>query len=312
MKKPLIVIGGPTACGKTGFSIKLAKEIGGEIISADSMQVYRYMDIGTAKVTPEEADGVPHYLIDEFDPDEEYNVMLFQQKAKAYMEEIWAKGKTPILVGGTGFYINALLYDNDFTETDNDTSIREECYRLAQEQGPEVLYERLKEIDPEYAAIMHAINVKRVTRALEYHYLTGLKFSEHNAEQKKKETPYDAAVIILSMDREKLYERIELRIDIMMEQGLLEEVKGLLEKGYTPELVSMQGIGYKEFIPYFNGECTLEEAVTQLKTNTRRFAKRQLTWFRRQIEGLWVDMSSSTGEEAMEEVLDYLKQQKVL
>lgn len=312
MKKPLIVIGGPTACGKTGFSIKLAKEIGGEIISADSMQVYRYMDIGTAKVTPEEAEGVPHYLIDEFDPDEEYNVMLFQQKAKAYMEQIWAKGKVPILVGGTGFYINALLYDNDFTETDNDTSYREECYRLAQEQGPEVLYERLKEIDPEYAAIMHANNVKRVTRALEYHYLTGQKFSEHNAEQKEKETPYDAAVIILSMDREKLYERIELRIDIMMEQGLLEEVKGLLDKGYTPELVSMQGIGYKEFIPYFNGECTLEEAVTQLKTNTRRFAKRQLTWFRRQIEGLWVDMSSSTGEEAMEEVLDYLKQQKVL
>ena len=312
MKKPLIVIGGPTACGKTGFSIKLAKEIGGEIISADSMQVYRYMDIGTAKVTPEEADGVPHYLIDEFDPDEEYNVMLFQQKAKAYMEQIWAKGKVPILVGGTGFYINALLYDNDFTETDNDTSYREECYRLAQEQGPEVLYERLKEIDPEYAAIMHANNVKRVTRALEYHYLTGQKFSEHNAEQKEKETPYDAAVIILSMDREKLYERIELRIDIMMEQGLLEEVKGLLDKGYMPELVSMQGIGYKEFIPYFNGECTLEEAVTQLKTNTRRFAKRQLTWFRRQIEGLWVDMSSSTGEEAMEEVLDYLKQQKVL
>ena len=312
MKKPLIVIGGPTACGKTGFSIKLAKEIGGEIISADSMQVYRYMDIGTAKVTPEEADGVPHYLIDEFDPDEEYNVMLFQQKEKAYMEEIWAKGKVPILVGGTGFYINALLYDNDFTETENDTSYREECYRLAQEQGPEVLFERLKEIDPEYAAIMHANNVKRVTRALEYHYLTGQKFSEHNAEQKEKETPYDAAVIILTMDREKLYERIELRIDIMMEQGLLEEVKGLLDRGYTPDLVSMQGIGYKEFVPYFNGEYTLEEAVIQLKTNTRRFAKRQLTWFRRQIEGLWVDMSSSTGEEAMADVLDYLKQQKVL
>ena len=312
MKKPLIVIGGPTACGKTGFSIKLAREIGGEIISADSMQVYRYMDIGTAKVTPEEADGVPHYLIDEFDPDEEYNVMLFQQKAKAYMEQIWAKGKVPILVGGTGFYINALLYDNDFTETENDTSYREECYKLAQEQGPEVLFERLKEVDPEYAEIMHANNVKRVTRALEYHYLTGQKFSEHNAEQKEKETPYDAAVIILNMDREKLYERIELRIDIMMEQGLLEEVKGLLDRGYTPDLVSMQGIGYKEFIPYFNGECTLEEAVTQLKTNTRRFAKRQLTWFRRQIDGLWVDLSKSTGEEAMADVLDYLKQQEIL
>ena len=312
MKKPLIVIGGPTACGKTGFSIKLAKKIGGEIISADSMQVYRYMDIGTAKVTSEEADGVPHYLIDEFDPDEEYNVMLFQQKAKAYMEEIWAKGKTPILVGGTGFYINALLYDNDFTETENDTSYREECYRLAQEQGPEVLFERLKEVDPEYAEIMHANNVKRVTRALEYHYLTGQKFSEHNAEQKEKETPYDAAVIILNMDREKLYERIELRIDLMMQEGLLEEVKSLLDKGYTPDLVSMQGIGYKEFIPYFNGECTLEEAIIQLKTNTRRFAKRQLTWFRRQIEGLWVDMDQSDGDTVMENVLDYLKQKEIL
>ncbi len=312
MKRPLIVIGGPTACGKTGFSIKLAKKIGGEIISADSMQVYRYMDIGTAKVTPEEADGVPHYLIDELNPDEEYNVMLFQQKAKAYMEEIWAKGKIPILVGGTGFYINALLYDNDFTETENDTSYREECYKLAQEQGAEVLYERLKEIDPEYAANIHANNVKRVTRALEYHYLTGQKFSEHNAEQKEKETPYDAAVIILTMDREKLYERIELRIDLMMEQGLLEEVKGLLDKGYTPDLVSMQGIGYKEFIPYFKGECTLEEAVTQLKTNTRRFAKRQLTWFRRQIDGLWIDMSKATGEEALEDVLDYLKEGNIL
>ena len=312
MKKPLIVIGGPTACGKTGFSIQLAKKIGGEIISADSMQVYRYMDIGTAKVTPEEADGVPHYLIDVFDPDEEYNVMIFQQKAKAYMEEIWAKGKVPILVGGTGFYINALLYDNDFTETENDTSYREECYRLAQEQGPEVLFERLKEVDPAYAEIMHANNVKRVTRALEYHYLTGQKFSEHNAEQKEKETPYNAAVIILNMDREKLYERIELRIDLMMEQGLLEEVRGLLEKGYSPDLVSMQGIGYKEFVPYFNGECTLEEAVTQLKTNTRRFAKRQLTWFRRQIEGLWVDMDKATGEKVMEDVLSYLKQRNIL
>ena len=312
MKKPLIVIGGPTACGKTGFSIQLAKKIGGEIISADSMQVYRYMDIGTAKVTPEEADGVPHYLIDELDPDEEYNVMIFQQKAKAYMEEIWAKGKVPILVGGTGFYINALLYDNDFTETENDTSYREECYKLAQEQGPEVLFERLKEVDPAYAEIMHANNVKRVTRALEYHYLTGQKFSEHNAEQKEKESPYDAAVIILNMDREKLYERIELRIDLMMEQGLLEEVKGLLEKGYAPDLVSMQGIGYKEFVPYFNGECTLEEAVTQLKTNTRRFAKRQLTWFRRQIDGLWVDLGNATGEKAMEDVLSYLKQQNIL
>ena len=288
MKKPLIVIGGPTACGKTGFSIRLAKEIGGEVISADSMQIYRYMDIGTAKVTPEEADGVPHYLIDELNPDEEYNVMLFQQKAKAYMEEIWAKGRIPILVGGTGFYINALLYDNDFTETENDTSYREECYRIAKEEGPQVLYERLRKIDPAYAETIHANNVKRVTRALEYHYLTGQRFSEHNAEQKERETPYNAAVILLTMEREALYAR------------------------YSPKLVSMQGIGYKEFVPYFNGDCTLDEAVTQLKTNTRRFAKRQLTWFRRQIDGLWIDMSRTDGAGALAQTMTYLKERGVL
>lgn len=312
MKRPLIVIGGPTACGKTGFSIKLAKKIGGEIISADSMQVYRYMDIGTAKVTQEEADGVPHYLIDEFDPDAEYNVMLFQEKAKAYMEQIWAKGHIPILVGGTGFYINALLYDTDFTETENNTAFRAECYRLAEEQGAEVLYEQLRQIDPEYAAGIHANNVKRVTRALEYHHLTGEKFSAHNAAQKEKDTPYQAAVILLTMERERLYARIEARIDQMLEQGLLDEVKGLLDRGYAPDLVSMQGIGYKEFVPYFNGTCTLEEAVTQLKTNTRHFAKRQLTWFRRQIDGLWIDMGKASAEDAMEDALEYLKETGVL
>ena len=307
MKKKVIGIVGPTASGKTALSLPLAQKLSGEIICMDSMQVYRYMDIGTAKVTEEEADGVPHYLIDEFDPDEEYNVMIFQQRAKAYMEEIWAKGKTPILVGGTGFYINALLYDNEFTETDGDTAFREECYALAQEQGAEALFAKLKAVDPEYAEGIHANNVKRVTRALEYYHQTGQKFSEHNAEQKEKETPYDASVIILTMDREKLYERIELRIDLMLEQGLLAEVKGLLDKGYTPDLVSMQGIGYKEFIPYFNGECTLEEAVTQLKTNTRRFAKRQLTWFRRQVDGLWVNFSEVSHEEAMQTVLQYIE-----
>ena len=249
MKKPLIIIGGPTACGKTAMSILLAKKIGGEIISADSMQVYRYMDIGTAKVTKEEADGVPHYLIDEFDPDEEYNVMIFQQKAKAYMEEIWAKGKIPIVVGGTGFYINALLYDNAFTETDGDDSFRQVCYKQAETEGPEVLFQKLLEIDPEYAATTHANNVKRVTRALEYHHMTGQKFSDHNAEQKQKESPYAAAVIILTMERQKLYERIEQRVDLMMEAGLLEEVKGLLDRGYDGSLVSMQGLGYKEFLP---------------------------------------------------------------
>ena len=312
MKKPLVIIGGPTACGKTAVSIALAKKIGGEVISADSMQIYRYMDIGTAKVTKEEADGVPHYLVDELEPDEEYNVMLFQQKAKDAMEKIWAKGKIPIVAGGTGFYINALLYDTDFTETENDTSYREECYRIAEEEGAEVLYERLKKIDPAYAETIHANNVKRVTRALEYYYLTGEKFSVHNKEQKEKTSPYQAAVILLTMEREKLYERIEKRIDLMMEAGLLSEVEGLLNKGYSPDLVSMQGIGYKEFIPYFDGECSLEEAVTQLKTNTRRFAKRQLTWFRRQIDGLWIDMNRSALPDALFDITEYLKERKVL
>lgn len=312
MKKPLVMIGGPTACGKTAMSIELAKRINGEVISGDSMQIYRYMDIGTAKVTEEEKQGIPHYLVDELNPDEEFNVMIFQQKAKAYINEIWAKGKIPIIVGGTGFYMNALLYDTDFTETENDTSFREECYKQAQNEGAEVLFERLKKIDPEYAEIIHANNVKRVARALEYHFLTGEKFSQHNAEQREKESPYQAAVIILTMEREKLYQRINDRVDLMMEQGLLAEVKGLLEKGYSPDLVSMQGLGYKEFMPYFRGECSLDDAVEHLKKGTRHFAKRQLTWFRRQIDGLWVDLSKADLNLAMTDVMEYLRERSIL
>ncbi len=312
MKKPLVMIGGPTACGKTALSIALAKRINGEIISGDSMQVYRYMDIGTAKVTEEEKRGVPHYLVDELYPDEEYNVMLFQQKAKEYMHKIWEKGKIPIIVGGTGFYMNALLFDNEFTETENAPAFRAACYDQAQKEGPQALFQRLVEIDPEYAATIHANNVKRTTRALEYHFLTGEKFSKHNALQKEKESPYQAAVIILTMEREKLYERINHRVDSMMEQGLPEEVKGLLEKDYSPELVSMQGLGYKEFMPYFRGECPLEAAVEQLKKSTRHFAKRQLTWFRRQLDGLWVDMSKADLKMAIKEITAYLEEKSIL
>ncbi len=312
MKKPLVMIGGPTACGKTAFSIELAKKINGEIISADSMQVYRHMDIGTAKVRPDEMDGVPHFLIDEFDPDEEYNVMIFQKMAKAYMEEIWNKGKIPIVVGGTGFYINALLYDSEFTETESDTSYREMCYKLAEEEGAEVLFAKLLDIDPEYAKTTHANNVKRVTRALEYHHLTGEKFSEHNEEQKEKESPYNASVIVVHMERQKMYERIEVRIDLMVEDGLLPEVKNLLDMGYTPDLVSMQGIGYKEFMPYLRGETTLEESLTELKIATRRFAKRQLTWFNRQVEGKWVNVSELGMDLALKEVLVDLEEKGII
>lgn len=311
MKKPLIVIAGPTACGKTDISIDLAEKIGGEIISGDSMQVYKYMDIGTAKVTKEEMRGIPHYLVDELYPDEEYNVMLFQQKAKQYMEGIYSRGHIPIIVGGTGFYINALVYDNDFSE-EEESEIRKELYAVAENEGAEKLHAMLAEVDPEYAANIHHNNVKRVARALEYYRLTGEKMSEHNKNAKEKETPYNLAFFVLNMDREKLYERINLRVDIMMNNGLEQEVRKLIEMGYSPKLVSMQGLGYKEFIPYFNGEISLEQVVDDIKKYTRRFAKRQLTWFRGQTNGTWLDMGTLSKDKALEIMLDELKTKKII
>ena len=311
MKKPLIVIAGPTACGKTDISIDLAEKIGGEIVSGDSMQVYKYMDIGTAKATKEEMRGIPHYLVDELYPDEEYNVMLFQQKAKQYMEGIYSRGHIPIIVGGTGFYINALVYDNDFSE-EEESEIRKELYAVAENEGAEKLHAMLAEVDPEYAANIHHNNVKRVARALEYYRLTGEKMSEHNKNAKEKETPYNLAFFVLNMDREKLYERINLRVDIMMNNGLEQEVRKLIEMGYSPELVSMQGLGYKEFIPYFNGEISLEQVVDDIKKYTRRFAKRQLTWFRGQTNGTWLDMGTLSKDKALEIMLDELKTKKII
>ena len=311
MKKPLIVIAGPTACGKTDISIDLAEKIGGEIISGDSMQVYKYMDIGTAKATKEEMRGIPHYLVDELYPDEEYNVMLFQQKAKQYMEGIYSRGHIPIIVGGTGFYINALVYDNDFSE-EEESEIRKELYAVAENEGAEKLHAMLAEVDPEYAANIHHNNIKRVARALEYYRLTGEKMSEHNKNAKEKETPYNLTFFVLNMDREKLYERINLRVDIMMNNGLEQEVRKLIEMGYSPELVSMQGLGYKEFIPYFNGEISLEQVVDDIKKYTRRFAKRQLTWFRGQTNGTWLDMGTLSKDKALEIMLDELKTKKII
>ena len=310
MKKPLVIIAGPTACGKTNTSIMLAKKINGEIISADSMQIYKFMDIGTAKVTHEEMDGVKHYLIDELMPDEEFNAMIFQQKAKKYIEEIYSKGKIPIIVGGTGFYINALVYDNDFMSTDNDLSIRNKILQEVEEKGEEFVYEKLKVIDPEYAAIVHHNNVKRVVRAIEYYCQTGKKMSQHNLEAKQRKSPYDVSFVVLNMEREKLYERINLRVDIMIKNGLLGEVKSLLDKGYSTDLVSMQGLGYKEFVPYFKGETTLEAAIEELKQGTRHFAKRQLTWFRRQSKGLWIDLTNKDKITAVQEIVDYINSDK--
>lgn len=311
MKKPLIVIAGPTACGKTDLSIMLAEKIGGEIISGDSMQVYKLMDIGTAKPTPEEMNGVPHFLIDELYPDEEYNVMIFQKKAKEYMEGIYGRGHIPMIVGGTGFYINALVYDNDFAE-ESGSPVRDELYAIAEREGAEKLHAMLAEADPEYAETIHPNNVKRVARALEYYRLTGQKMSEHNKCAKEKESPYNTAFFVLNMDRQKLYDRIDLRVDIMMKNGLEAEVKSLLDMGYSPDLVSMQGLGYKEFMPYFRGEISLDKAVDDIKKYTRHFAKRQLTWFRRQTEGTWIDMTDGDKQKALDIMINEIKSRNMI
>ena len=290
MKQPLIILTGPTAVGKTKLSIALAKAVNGEIISADSMQVYKRMTIGTAKILPEEMQGVPHHLIDILEPEQEFNVVLFAKLAKQAMEQCWANGKIPILVGGTGFYIQAVLYDIDFTENDDDKSYREELERLAAEQGAEVLHERLKQIDAKAAEEIHPNNVKRVIRALEFYEKSGgQKISEHNEEQKQKESPYNFAYFVLNDDRAKVYERIDRRVDIMLEQGLVEEVAALLKEGVPTGSVSMQGLGYKEIVAYLKGECTLEEAVYVLKRDTRHFAKRQITWFKREEDVIWLN-----------------------
>lgn len=310
MKKPIIILTGPTAVGKTKASIGLARAVGGEIISADSMQVYKYMDIGSAKIRPEEMQGVKHYLVDKLEPSEEFHVVRFQQMAKQAMEEIYAKGKIPIVVGGTGFYIQALLYDIDFTKNEEDTVYRKELETLANEKGAVYLHEMLRTVDPESADSIHANNVKRVIRALEFYKLTGEKISEHNEKERAKESPYAFCYFVLNDDRKLLYDRIDQRIDKMLEEGLLEEVTALKNKGYTKDMVSMQGLGYKEILDYLNGECTLEEAIYILKRDTRHFAKRQLTWFRRERDVIWIDKNKygHDEEKILEVMLSYVRE----
>lgn len=289
MKKPLIILTGPTAVGKTELSIELAKKVKGSIISADSMQVYRHMDIGSAKIKKEEMQGIPHYLIDEFEPEEEFHVVKFQEYAKRYMAEIYREGRIPIIAGGTGFYIQALLYDIDFTKEQEDAGYRRELEQYAREKGAHALHERLREADEKAAEEIHENNVKRVIRALEFHHLSGGKISEHNEREKQKESPYNFAYFVLNDERDRLYQRINQRVDTMLEQGLIQEVQRLKDMGYHRKMVSMQGLGYKEILEYLEGECTLEEAVYRIKRDTRHFAKRQLTWFRREREVLWVN-----------------------
>lgn len=312
MKEPLIILTGPTAVGKTKLSIALAKAVNGEIISADSMQVYKHMDIGSAKIMPEEMDGVRHYLVDELEPFEEFHVVRFQEMAKAAMKEIRSRGHIPILVGGTGFYIQAVVRDIDFTENEA-SPYRKELEQLAEEKGSTWLHEELKKADPESAKAIHENNVKRVIRALEFYKLTGKKISEHNEEQRERQSPYNFAYFVLNDEREHLYRRIEQRIDQMLEAGLVEEVRKLKEMGCHQEMVSMKGLGYKEILDYLDGTCTLPEAVEILKRDTRHFAKRQITWFKREEDVIWFNKQDYAYDEEkiLEAMLTILREKEI-
>lgn len=288
-KKPMVVLTGPTAVGKTALSIDLAKKINGAIISADSMQVYKYMDIGSAKITKEEMQGIDHYLIDELMPEDEFNIVQFQKMAKEALDKIYSKGQIPIITGGTGFYIQGLLYDIDFDAQNQNDSIRKELEAFAVEKGAHQLHELLKDIDPVSYDIIHENNVKRVIRAIEFYRISGYPISEHNQQEKQKESPYNFAYFVLNDDRENLYKRIDKRVDIMVKQGLVEEVRRLHQMGYSKDMVSMQGLGYKEILRSFEGEYSMEEAIDIIKRETRRFAKRQITWFRREKEVIWIN-----------------------
>lgn len=311
--KPLVILTGPTAVGKTDLSIGLAKMIHGEIISADSMQVYKKMNIGTAKIRPEEMQEIPHHLIDILDPKEDFNVVLFKQYALTAMEQIYQRGQIPIVVGGTGFYIQALLYDIQFEENDNDYSYRKDLEQLAQVHGNEFLHQMLDDVDPEAAKAIHANNKKRVIRALEFYHKTGKQISVHNEEEAKRCSPYNFCYFVLNDDRQVLYDRINRRVDCMLQNGLIEEVAGLMKDGYTRDMVSMQGLGYKEIIDYLSGDCSLEEAVYILKRDTRHFAKRQLTWFKREKEVTWVNKNElGSYEMIMKYMLDNLKMKGII
>ena len=308
---PLVILTGPTAVGKTGLSIALAKAIGAEIINADSMQVYRGLDIGSAKITPEEMEGVPHHLIDILEPTQDFSVYDFQQAAKASIQDITGRGKIPLLVGGTGFYIQALLKDVDFNEEAVDGDYRAMLQRLAEEE-PLKLHQMLQEIDPAAAAKIHPNNLKRVMRALEFARVNGSAISEHNRQQKNKPSPYNFAYFVLERDRALLYARIDARVDAMMEAGLLEETERLRAEGLKEGMTAAHGLGYRELLRYLEGECTLEEAVRLIKQNTRHYAKRQLTWFRREPDVIRLDADRFTDGELLGQIQKILMGKKIL
>lgn len=312
--KPLIVLTGPTAAGKTELSIKLAKKINGAVISADSIQVYKYMDIGSAKIMPDEMQGVKHYLVDELYPDQSFDVTAFQKMAKDALREIYKNGQIPIIVGGTGFYIQAVTKDIAFEKEDEDKALRYELEKFAEENGAEALHKKLEETDPEAAKDIHANNVKRVIRALEFYHKNGMKISEHNQKQKERKSPYNLAYFVITDEREHLYQRIDKRVDIMINAGLKEEVAHLKKMGYERNLTSMQGIGYKEMYSHIDGEISLEKAVDDIKKDTRHFAKRQLTWFRREEDAIFIDKSAyeRDDDKVLSAILDILKEKNII
>lgn len=306
-KKPLIILTGPTAVGKTSLSIKLAKRLKTEIISADSMQVYKYMDVGTAKITKDEMEEVPHHLIDIIEPNVNFNVCDFKNAAQKAINEIHENGKIPLVVGGTGFYIKALLYDTDFNEQDDNTGIRKELETELEHMGVEYMHNKLATIDPKSADSIHKNNTKRVLRAIEYYMLNNKPISEHNEIMREKDSPYSFLYFVLNDTREKLYERIGNRVEQMLNQGLLEEINYLKSIGLNNTHTSMQAIGYKEILEYVDGCITYEEAVENLKKDTRHLAKRQLTWFRNQKEITWVNKPDFDYDE--NKMLEYIMEE---
>lgn len=306
MKTPLLVIVGPTAVGKTKMAIKLAHRLGGEIISADSRQVYRHMDIGTAKPTLVEREGVPHHLLDIIDPDEEFSVAQYQRLAQGSIKEVWERGKLPILTGGTGFYVNAVIDNYNFSSTAMNREFRRRLRRLGEEKGGGYLWDKLSLVDPVSARRLHPNDLRRIIRALEVYEFTGCPLSQWEREQ-GKESPYHLCLIGLILERPLLYKRINRRVEEMVEKGLVDEVRGLLEKGYSPTLNSMKGLGYKEIIPYIKGEASLAETMAILQRDTRRFAKRQLTWFRRDKRISWFSMDKDKEKETGEDIAIFVK-----
>ncbi|NBG88747.1 tRNA (adenosine(37)-N6)-dimethylallyltransferase MiaA [Isachenkonia alkalipeptolytica] len=307
MKKHVIFIVGPTAVGKTSLTIELAKALDGEVIYADSMQIYKEMNIGTAKPSKQEQEGIPHYMIDEIFPDEDFSVADFEVRAKQHIQEILSRGKTPIVSGGTGLYVNALLYDMDFGKSVSNPSFRNTLKEESELYGKDYIYQKLQKVDPKAAEKIHPNNLVKVIRALEINYETGENLGDFK-EDLQLTSEFQPILIGLNRKRKNLYERINLRVDIMIEEGLVKEVKRLLEKGYSKELKAFKGLGYKEIIRYLNGENTLHDAIRILKKNTRRYAKRQITWFKRYDFIKWFLVDRYEKEEVLlNEVLGYIE-----